>query len=137
MLPFTLLIPAGVALASVGGALLLNRKAKPKPSIEEDETGLKEAFTKVMAMANPPVEESKKLISKLKQYDFAEEANQLSSRLELSLLPEEVKEKRRLAAKNALKSDDKNKVLDLAEAFQKSGAYATARVLRDYASGLS
>lgn len=136
MLPLTLLIPAGVALVSVGGALLLNRKAKPLASIEEDETGLKEAFHKVMAMANPPVEESKKLISKLKQFDFIEEANQVKSRLELSLLPPEVKEKRQLAVKNALKSDDKNKVLELAESFEKSGAHATARTLREYGSGL-
>jgi hypothetical protein len=136
MLPLTLLIPAGVALVSVGGALLLNRKAKPVHSIEQDETGLKEAFTRVMNMANPPIEESKKLIAKLKQFDFKEEANQLKSRLELSLLPEEVKEKRQLAVKNALKSTDKGKVLELAESFEKSGAHATAKSLRDYASGL-
>lgn len=64
------------------------------------------------------------------------EAGMLNKRAALRELPQEVKEERRKVLQDALKSENKEGIANVANAFEKEGALGAAQRLREYLAGL-
>lgn len=121
---------AGVALLA-GGAAYRHRKKKIRKMTPRET----EIYQKAFKTLQDP-DKLKALAAKYEKNGFKHEAEMLRKRAGLRALPPDVKKARRAGFQKAMKSQDKTKILKLADLFYKEGAIGAATTLRERAKGL-
>ena len=125
------LIVAGTAVAGLAGVAYWRLHGKPVMTPEKRQQ-YHDAMNRIL-----DVEKLEAIASKFHGEGHTEEADKIRARIKLRKLPKDVKEARTKVMRKALQSDDKVKVLNIAEIFEREGATGCASELRKYAEGLS
>ncbi len=122
-----------IPIALGAGALLAYKKAKKKKGMTPER---KKIFEEAIKHLDDPAK-LRKLAASFDKEGLKEAGNELRKRAQLREMPEPVKQARREAYKKGMSSTEPAKILKLANAFHKEGAYGAAQNLRDYAKGIS
>lgn len=126
-----------IIVICLGGAAYHTASKRSKSGIAHGVLTAKRAEiyeTAIRENENP--EALRKLAKAFREAGLPTHAIMLEKRADLRSMPEDVKQKRRLWFKKAMKSTDVNGIRALANAFQKEGCTGAAEALNKYAASL-
>ena len=119
-----------VLAGTTGIAAIVQYVRRPKITPERRQL----YFTALQKEKDP--ERLEALAEQFRSYGMLKEAELLAKRANLRRLPDDVKAQRKEIFRKAMRSTNRNAILEVAECFEKDGATGAAFNLRKYASEL-
>jgi hypothetical protein len=125
--------PIGAGVGAIVGGSIAHASGDPNRGVMTPKR--KVIFERAMESIKDPAE-LEKLASAFAGEGLPGEATMLRKRAKLRELPKETKDKRRMAFRKAMASDDADLILKLALAFEGEGAIDAAKTLREHADAV-
>lgn len=133
-----MILPVALCIVTMGGLAVKSWKDNranriPKRTLTQERADL---LNRTLNTTNLPPEEIRKVAAAFGAEGFKDEEKLLIKRAALRELPQEVKQARREVFRKAMRSTDKQKVMQIADVFEREGSVGSANSLRKYAAGL-